>query len=91
MSASSGIPAETLIGEALRTAFPSWRTAGPTLLYCLRTLAAIGIALYTAFALPAILTEPWLTAHIAIWSAISGGGFEVMRVCMRVFQLGKTR
>ena len=39
----------------------------------------------------AILTEPWLTAHIAIWSAISGGGFEVMRVCMRVFQLGKTR
>ena len=41
--------------------------------------------------LTAILTEPWLTAHIAIWSAISGGGFEVMRVCMRVFQLGKTR
>ena len=51
MSASSGIPARTLVGEALRTAFPPWRTAGPTLLYCLRTLAAIGIALYTAFAL----------------------------------------
>ena len=56
MSASSGIPARTLptrtlVGEALRTAFPSWRTAGPTLLYCLRTLAAIAIALYTAFAL----------------------------------------
>lgn len=39
------------LGEALRTALPPWRSIGPTLLYCLRTLAAIGVALYTAFAL----------------------------------------
>ena len=41
----------TLLGEALRTALPPWRTIGPTIIYCLRTLAAIAIALYIAFAL----------------------------------------
>lgn len=47
----SHILSRTLWGEAARTALPPWRTVGPTLLYCLRTLAAIAIALYTAFAL----------------------------------------
>ena len=30
-------------------------------------------------------------AHRAIWAAMSGGGFESIRVCMRVCQSGKTR
>ena len=40
-----------LWGEAWRTALPPWRTIAPTILYCLRTLTAIALALYTAFAL----------------------------------------
>jgi hypothetical protein len=30
-------------------------------------------------------------AHMAIWAAMSGGGLESIRVCMRVCQSGKTR
>lgn len=41
----------TVLAEAMRTALPPWREVGPTILYCLRTLAAIALALYTAFSL----------------------------------------
>ncbi len=47
----SGTLSGTVLGEAFRTALPPWRMIGPTILYCLRTLAAIAIALYVAFAL----------------------------------------
>ena len=40
-----------VLREAVRTALPSWPSILPTILYCVRTLAAIGIALHTAFAL----------------------------------------
>ena len=40
-----------LLREAWRTALPPWRTIAPTILYCLRTLAAVTLALYTAFSL----------------------------------------
>ncbi len=40
-----------VLREAIRTALPSWRRVSPTILYCARTLAAIGIALHTAFTL----------------------------------------
>ena len=40
-----------VLREAVRTALPPWRSIGPTALYCARTLAAIGIALHTAFTL----------------------------------------
>ena len=40
-----------VLREAARTALPSWCRVGPTVLYCVRTLAAIGIALHTAFVL----------------------------------------
>ena len=42
---------KALLAEAWRTLLPSWRTVGPTVLYCLRTLTAISLALYVAFAL----------------------------------------
>ncbi len=40
-----------MLREAVRTALPPWRSIAPTVLYCARTLAAIGIALHTAFVL----------------------------------------
>lgn len=40
-----------LLHEAMRTALPPWRTVAPTILYCLRTMTAVSIALYAAFAL----------------------------------------
>ncbi len=33
--------------------------------------------------------RPW--AYMSIWAAMSGGGFELVRVCMRVCQSGNTR
>ncbi len=60
--AAAAVIAVPGLRQAIRGALPDWRTAGPTLLYCLRTLAAIALALHVAF---------WLQLQSAASSAIT--------------------
>ena len=50
MTLPRAAPASRSWRLALRDVVP-WRTHGPTVIYCLRTATAIGVALYVAFAL----------------------------------------
>jgi len=42
-------------------------------------------------AMAAVLSRLWRGFHLLICAAMSGGGLESIRVCMRVVQSGKTR
>jgi uncharacterized membrane protein YccC len=62
----------SVMREAVRTALPPWRTVAPTISYCLRTLAAIGIALYTAFWLQLLSPLSSVTTVLIVANPVTG-------------------
>ena len=70
MSAALDRPAS--LREAIGTALPSWSAVGPTVLYCLRTLAAIAIALYTAFSLQLLSPLSSVVTVLIVANPVSG-------------------
>ena len=58
--------------EAARIALPSWQGIAPTIFYCLRTLVAIGIALYTAFSLQLLSPMSSVITVLIVANPVSG-------------------
>lgn len=61
-----------VLRKAIRTVLPPWDRTGPTILYCLRTLAAIGIALYTAFSLQLLSPLSSVTTVLIVANPVPG-------------------
>ena len=70
MSDAPAPPAD--LREARHTALPPWHTLQPTILYCLRTVTAIGVALYTAFSLQLLSPMSSAITVLIVANPVSG-------------------